>query len=202
MLINTLHFYITTITLKMIMDNFNGKFYVKINVPINLADTEEEKSKMSNRYEEGLKIIKKSCYRKDNVIALSTIGIDSETPRPYVREVDAYYEDGVFYITTWAKSNKMKQIAQNKEVAFTACRKGISGIGIGENLGWVLDPKNAEIRLKLRKAFAKWYDEANKEENKNCVILAIRITKCVIFRDHGAVRYHLDFVNKEEGTFS
>lgn len=155
-----------------------------------------------NRYEEGLKLIKKSCgYGKDNVIALSTIAIDPSDdgkPYPYVREVDAYYEDGVFYVTTSLKSNKMQQIAQNKNVAFTARFKGISGSGIGENLGWVLDPKNAEIRDKLRKAFIKWYDQANNEQDENCVILAIYITKARIFRDHGAVRYNMDFVNKIE----
>ena len=138
---------------------------------------------------------------KDNVIALSTIVMDQsadETPSPCVREVDAYYEDGVFYVTTWGKSNKMQQIAQNKKDAFSVCFEGISGNGIGENLGWVLDPKNAEIRTKLRKAFSDWYDEANNEQDENCVILAIHITKATIFRDHGAVQYHMDFVNKLE----
>ena len=155
-----------------------------------------------NRYEEGIKLFEESCGNgKDNVISLSTIGLEPGTdgkPRPYVREVDAHYEDGVFYVTTWAKSNKMQEIAQNKEVAFAVCFEGISGNGIGENLGWVLDPKNSELRAKLRKTFADWYDHANDEQNENCVILAIRITKCKIFRDHGAVRYSLDFVNRAE----
>ena len=42
-----------------------------------------------------------------------------KTSCPYVRDVNAYYEDGVFYVTTWGKSNKMQQIAQNKNVAFS-----------------------------------------------------------------------------------
>lgn len=155
-----------------------------------------------NRYEEGLKILEESCGNgKDNVIALSTIAMEPSadgTPFPYVRDVDAYYEDGVFYITTWAKSNKMQQIARNKEVAFVVHLEGISGNGIGENLGWVLDPKNAERRAKLRKAFSDWYDYANNEQDENCVILAIRFTRGRIFRDHGAVRYNMDFVNKLE----
>ena len=155
-----------------------------------------------NRYEEGIKLFEESCGNgKDNVISLSTIGIEPAAdgkPRPYVREVDAHYEDGVFYVTTWAKSNKMQQIAQNKEVAFSVNFEGLSGNGTGENLGWVLDPKNSELRTKLRKTFADWYDHANDEQNENCVILAIRITKCKIFRDHGAVRYSLDFVNRAE----
>ncbi len=155
-----------------------------------------------NRYEEGLKLLDESCGNgRDNVIALSTIAMEPSadgTPFPYVRDVDAYYEDGVFYVTTWGKSNKMQQIARNKEVAFAVRLEGISGNGIGENLGWVLDPKNAGLRAKLRQAFSDWYDQANNEQDENCVILAIRLTKGRIFRDHGAVRYNMDFVNKIE----
>lgn len=159
-----------------------------------------------NRYEEGLKLLEESCGNgKDNVIALSTIAMEPSadaTPFPYVRDVDAYYEDGVFYVTTWAKSTKMQQIARNKEVAFAVRLEGISGNGIGENLGWVLDPKNAKLRAKLRKAFSDWYDQANNEQDETCIILAIRITRGRIFKDHGAVRFNMDFVNKlvtEEG---
>lgn len=155
-----------------------------------------------NRYEEGLRLIEESCGNgKDNVIALATIAVEPSAegnPYPYVREVDAYYEDGVFYVTTWGESNKMLQIAKNKEVAFVVCQEGISGYGVGENLGWVLDSKNAEIRKKLRKAFSKWYDHANNEQDENCVILAINIRRGTIFRDEGTVRYNLDFVNKKE----
>lgn len=155
-----------------------------------------------SRYEEGLKIIEEVCGNgKDNVISLSTIAMEANLngkPRPYAREVDAYYEDGVFYVTTWEKSTKMQQIAQNPEVAFTVCFESISGNGIGENLGWVLDPKNAELRSKLREVFSDWYDIANNENSENCIILAIRITNATVVQNHGAVRYHLDLVNKVE----
>lgn len=155
-----------------------------------------------SRYEEGLRLIEERCGNgKDNVISLSTIAMEPNAegkPRPYIRDVDAFYEDGVFYVTTWAKSNKMKQIEQNNEVAFSVCNEWFSGNGIGENLGWVLDPKNAELRTKLRKAFEPWYDFANNEQSEDCVILAIRITRATVIKDHGAVRYNMDFVNKVE----
>ena len=155
-----------------------------------------------SRYEEGLKLIEERCGNgKDNIISLSTIAMEPSAdgkPRPYIRDVDAYYEDGVFYITTWAKATKMQQIAQNNEVAFTVCSEWFSGNGIGENLGWVLDPKNAEIRTKLREAFSQWYDFANNEKDEGCIILAVRITRATVIKDHGAERYHMDFVNKVE----
>lgn len=154
------------------------------------------------RYEEGIALIEERCGNgKDNLISLSTIAMEANAegkPRPYIRDVDAYYEDGVFYVTTWGQSTKMQQIAQNNEVAFSVCTEWFSGNGIGENLGWVLDPKNAELRLKLRKTFEQWYDIANNEQNENCCILAIHITRATVIKDHGAVRYNMDFVNQVE----
>jgi hypothetical protein len=103
-----------------------------------------------------------------------------------------------FYITTTATSGKARQIAANNNAAFAVHFEGISGNGIVENLGWVLDPKNADLRSKLRKAFRDWYDAANNEQSQECIILAVRITKAVIIRDHGAVKYSLDFANMRE----
>jgi len=154
-----------------------------------------------SRYLEGIKMIEDSCGNgKDNVIALATVEMDpaSGIPQPYVREVDAYYENGVFYVTTWGKSKKILQIVENKEVGLVVCKEGISGCGIGKNLGWVMEPKNAEIRSKLREAFSVWYDHANNEQDENCVILSIEMTKGNIFRDEGKTQYSLDFVNKVE----
>ncbi len=155
-----------------------------------------------SKYEEGLKIIEERFGNKDNFISLATIAAEPSAdgnPVPIVRDVDAYYEDGVFYVVTYSKSNKMRQIAHNKEVAFSTI-DWFSGNGIGENLGWVLDPKNAEIRTKLRTVFAEWYDFANNESDENCCILAIRITRGMVIKDHGAVRYNMDFVNKIEAS--
>jgi general stress protein 26 len=166
-----------------------------------LLDACEGEPEMT-KYEEGLQLIEERCGNgKDNIIALATIALEPNadgSPRPYVREVDALYEDGVFYIVTWAKSTKMQQIAQNPEVAFAVSGQWFSGNGVAENLGWVLDPKNSSIRAKLREAFAPWYDSANDENDQNCVILAIRITRATVIKDHGAVCYHMDFVNKVE----
>jgi Pyridoxamine 5''-phosphate oxidase. len=154
------------------------------------------------KYEEGLKLIEEKFGNgKDNLISLATIALEpaaNGSPRPVVRDVDAYYEDGVFYVTTYTKSNKMRQIAQNPEVAMTVSAEWLTAIGTGENLGWVLDPKNAELRTKLRAAFAAWYDMANNEKDENCCILAIRLTKGTLNINHWEKLYHLDFVNKTD----
>lgn len=151
-------------------------------------------------YEEGLKLLEeKFGGGKDNYISLATIALEPSAdgkPCPNVRVVDAYYEDGTFYVVTYGKSNKMQQITQNSEVSVAACSEMFTACGVGENLGWVLDPKNAEIRSKLRKAFSEWYDMANNEKDENCVFLAIHLTKGVLNINHWEKLYHMDFTNK------
>ncbi|MDD4125529.1 MAG: pyridoxamine 5'-phosphate oxidase family protein [Eubacteriales bacterium] len=109
---------------------------------------------------------------------------------PYVRIVDAYYENGAFYAVTYALSNKMKQIEKNPIVA--VCGEWLTARGIGENLGWVRDEKNVEIMSKLRAAFAEWYDNGhtNEEDNNTC-ILCIKLTEGVLF--HNGTRYDIKF---------
>lgn len=153
-------------------------------------------------FEEGYKIVNDVFGNgKDNLIAVATIARESGEggmPRPVVRCVDAFYEDGVFYSVTNAMSNKMLQVAENKEVSVASCQEMFTANGVAENIGWVLDPKNADIRLKLRAAFSAWYDMANNENDKNCCILAIRLTKGTMNVNHWEKLYFMDFVNKTD----
>jgi len=151
-------------------------------------------------FEEGFKLLEEKFGNgKDNIISLATIALvpnNNGIPRPVVRGVDAYYENGVFYVTTYSKSNKMKQIERNPEVSIASGSEMFTASGIGENLGWVLDSKNADIRNKLRTAFASWYEIANNEKDENCCILAIRLTKGTLNINHWEKLYFMDFVNK------
>jgi uncharacterized pyridoxamine 5'-phosphate oxidase family protein len=152
-------------------------------------------------FEEGYKLLaEKFGNGKDNIISLATIALSSSNdglPQPAVRGVDAYYEDGFFYITTHRKSNKMQQIEKNSVVSIASCTEMFTASGIGQNIGWVLEPKNAEIRTKLRTAFAPWYDMANNEKDENCCILAIQLVKGTLNINHWEKLYHMDFVNKK-----
>ena len=47
-------------------------------------------------------------FGKDTIIALAT----TEHEKPYVRYVNAYYENGAFYIITYALSNKMQHMGK------------------------------------------------------------------------------------------
>lgn len=153
-----------------------------------------------SEYEEGIRLLEeKFGGGKDNLIAVATIAREPDNegkPRPVVRCIDAYYEDGVFYCSTNGASNKMKQLELNNEVSIASCSEMFNANGIGENLGWVLDPKNAAIRQKLRKTFEAWYDMANNENDKNCCILAIRLTKGILNINHWEKLYYLNFETK------
>ena len=92
----------------------------------------------------------------------------------------------------------MLQIEQNAEISIALCSEMFTANGVGQNLGWVLDPQNAQIRTKLRTAFSKWYDMANNENDKNCCILAIRLTRGTLNINHWEKLYYLDFVNKTD----
>ena len=154
---------------------------------------------MSN-YEKGMAILEEKFGNyKDNVLGLATIDTELSPdgkPRPIVRDVDAFYESGAFYVVTYAKSTKMQQVAQNKEVAIAVNFEWFNASAIGENLGWVLKPENAEIRTKMRKAFEKWYDMANNENDENCCILKIELTTGIININHHETLVHMDFANK------
>ncbi len=153
-----------------------------------------------SKYEEGMKILhEKFGNNKDNVISLATISLEQSeegNPKPCVRDVDAYYEDGVFYMVTYAKSNKVKQIDANPEVSIAVHFEDFFGSGVGKNLGWVLKPENAKLRDKLRNTFSEWYDFANNENDEDCCFVAINLKKGTLRINHGEMFYHFDFENK------
>jgi pyridoxine/pyridoxamine 5'-phosphate oxidase len=89
-----------------------------------------------SEYEEGLKLLEEKFGNgKNNAISLATIALEpnADGPQPVVRDVDAYYENGTFYVTTYAKSNKMQQIAKNPAVSIAVCLEWFTATGTGEN---------------------------------------------------------------------
>ena len=125
-------------------------------------------------------------FGHDTLLSVATI----DGSRPAVRIVNSYYEDGAFYTVTYALSNKMKQIDNNPEVAI--CGEWFTAHGVGENLGWVRDEKNAEMMSKLRTAFAEWYDNGHTNENDpSTCLLRICLTDGILF--HNSTRYEIDF---------
>jgi len=123
----------------------------------------------------------------DSLIALATV--DGSVPS--VRAVNAYYEDGCFYVVTHAQSGKMKQIAVNPAVGI--CGEWFTGHGVGESLGHVLREENAEMMSKLRAVFDEWYSNGHVDESDpDTILLRVRLTDGVLL-SHGT-RYEIRIV--------
>lgn len=122
----------------------------------------------------------------DTLLSLATV----EDGIPSVRTVNSYYEEGAFYVITYALSNKMRQIGKESTVA--VCGEWFTAHGIGENMGHVKAEGNEEIMSKLRAVFAEWYDNGHtNEDDPNTCLLRIRLTDGVLF--HHGTRYDIDF---------
>ena len=118
-------------------------------------------------------------FGKDTVIALATV----EHEVPYVRNVNAYYEDGSFYIITYALSNKIKQIEKNPNVAIAG--DWFTAHGKGNNLGYFGKKENHIIAEKLKIAFAEWIDNGhNNFDDENTIILCVELTDGLLL-SHG-----------------
>ena len=126
-------------------------------------------------------------FSKDSLISLAT----SIENVPYVRTVDAFYNNDAFYVLTHALSGKMKQVEKNPIVAISG--EWFTAHGRGINLGWFGSDENKAIAEKMRIVFADWIDNGHSNlEDKNTVILRIELTEGVLFSD--GTRYEIDFM--------
>ena len=134
-----------------------------------LCKREDGENHMKKLCKEAEKIMAER-FGKDTVIALSTV----ENEVPYVRYVNAYYENGAFYIITHALSNKMRHIENNPVTAiagewFTAHGKGI-------NLGYFGKEENHRIAERLKKVFSEWIDNGHNDfDDENTIILYVEL---------------------------
>lgn len=125
-------------------------------------------------------------FGKDSLVALAT----TENGAPRVRVVNAYYEDGAFYVLTHALSGKMRQLAQDPRASIAG--EWFTANGEGRSLGFVGRPGNQAIAARLRQAFAGWLGNGHTDlADENTHILCIRLADGVLF-SHGA-RFDIDF---------
>lgn len=118
-------------------------------------------------------------FGKDTVIALATV----ENGIPYVRNVNAYYENGAFYIITHALSNKMRHMEHNPAVAIAG--EWFSAHGKGVNLGYWGKAENLPIAEKLKQVFAEWIDNGHTDfDDENTIILCVELTDGLLL-SHG-----------------
>ena len=125
-------------------------------------------------------------FGKDSIIALATAAGNV----PYVRNVDAFYENGAFYVLTHGLSNKMKQIAENPTVALSG--EWFTAQGEGVNLGYFGKAENAPIAAKMEQVFSAWIHNGHNDfQDRNTCILRIQLTRGVLFAN--GTRHEIDF---------
>ncbi|MBQ8953401.1 MAG: pyridoxamine 5'-phosphate oxidase family protein [Clostridia bacterium] len=125
-------------------------------------------------------------FGKDSVIALATVTKSG----PSVRQVNAFYEGGAFYVLTWAPSNKVREIALNPAVAIAG--DWFTAHGRGVNLGAFGKPENTAIAEKMKAAFAAWIGNGHTDlADANTCILKIELADGLLL-SHGT-RYEIEF---------
>lgn len=141
---------------------------------------------MSEKISEEIQKIMNERFGKDSLISVATVS----GGKPFVRTVNAYYENGCFYVVTYALSNKMLHIKENPSVAI--CGDWFTANGTGENLGYVLSEENKPLMERLREIFKEWYYNGHTNEgDPNTCILRIKLTDGVLFSN--GVRYDIEF---------
>lgn len=141
---------------------------------------------MSEKLSEKTQKIMNERFGKDSLISVATVS----GGKPFVRTVDAYYENGCFYVVTYALSNKMLHIKENPSAAI--CGDWFTAHGTGENLGYVLSEENKPLMERLREIFKEWYYNGHtNESDPNTCILRIKLTDGVLFSN--GVRYDIEF---------
>lgn len=135
---------------------------------------------------EKTKKIMEERFGRDRLIAIAT----TEDNIPYVRNVNALYEDGAFYVITYALSNKMRQLEKNPAIAIAG--EWFTAHGTGSNLGYWMKPENRELAERLKCAFTEWIDNGHVDfEDENTCILRIELTSGILYSNGD--RYDIDF---------
>lgn len=142
---------------------------------------------MMNYFNEAVDVMKE-LYGKDTAMPLATVN----GSKANIRVVNAYYKEKAFYITTYALSNKMKEIMKNPNVALN--HNLFVAHGTGENIGNPLDEPNKELREELKRVFVAFYDKHVDEEDENTCILKIALDDALVFAND--YKYIIDFGNQ------
>ncbi len=141
-----------------------------------------------NVYEKAMGVMNE-LFAKDYTFALATV----KDNIPSVRFVDTYFDTDSFYIVTYAKSQKVKELVENINVAL--CNNLYRFDGLAYNVGHPLEPQNKEIRDKLIKVFEPWYFAHNNENDQDMCYVRVELKHGFFYKD--GTGYKVDFVTKE-----
>lgn len=110
-----------------------------------------------------------------------------------VRDVNAVYHNGVFYVLAREGNSLMNQIKVSPAVGL--CHGSHNMHGIARSLGHPLESQNAALRKMLKKEFSLNYSDYVTENNPEMRIVEIVVTFAETF-----TRYHRYKINFENQT--
>lgn len=145
-----------------------------------------------NTFEKSVSVLQE-LFGKDYLFCLATCSNNV----PSVRFIDTFYDDGAFYIVTYAKSQKVIELEQNPDVALT--NELYRFTGKAYNLGHPLKESNKEMRDKLIKVFEPWYFAHNNEDDENMCYVKVVPETGFFYKD--GTGYKVDFAKKEADEF-
>ena len=135
-------------------------------------------------FDEACEVMKRQLGH-DVVISLATCVSDM----PSVRTVNGYYRDGSIYVVTHMSTHKMREIAENNNVAI--CRDLFSAHGTGRSIGNPRDAVNKAVADELRRIFVAFYNRHVDETDPQTCILRVDLRDAVVFDEHS--KYTVDF---------
>ena len=140
-----------------------------------------------------------STYEKSKQVLKELFGHDClfsmATARgqiPTVRVIDTYYEDGVFWIVTYAGTRKVKDIVLNPHTALV--NEFHSFQGKAYNAGHPLKEENKAIRETLTQVFAPWYFAHNNEADEQMCFVRFEPETGFFHKD--GIGYQVSFIEK------
>lgn len=135
----------------------------------------------------------RELFGRDYTFALAT----TEGKVPSVRFVDTFYDGAAFYVVTHERSQKVKELTKNPNVAL--CNKLYRFSGTARNIGHPHKAENGAIRGKLMQVFEPWYLAHNNEDDPGMCYVRIMPEYGFIYQD--GTGYKIDFEKKTAERF-
>ncbi|WMJ23866.1 pyridoxamine 5'-phosphate oxidase family protein [Paludicola sp. MB14-C6] len=133
-------------------------------------------------------IAMQELYGHDIPMSLATVS----DGKPNARVVNVYYKDKSFYITSYALTNKVKEIIVNPNVALN--HNLFVAHGTAVNIGNPLENSNKGIRDELKEVFSAFYNKHVNEQDPYTCIIKIELEDALVFANN--FKYCIDFVNE------
>lgn len=138
-------------------------------------------------YSECLEVLQQ-LFGREYSFMLATV----KNNEPSVGMVDTIYEDGAFWIVTYATAGKADDISSNPNVALANRFHNFKGKAY--YMGHPLKPENRKIRERMIQAFHGWYFRHNNEGDENMCYVKVVPEKGFVHKDGAG--YLINFVEK------